>query len=226
MTVGGLVLAAGAGRRFGRPKALVEFDGERLVDRMVWVLREGGCQPLLVVAGAAPLVVSGATVIDNPDWRTGMGSSLRAGLAALPQQVTAVVIVLVDTPWLAAEAVRRLVRAHEAGAELAVSTYAGERGHPVLLGRGHWAALRHRQWATAAPAHTSRAAQPVWLRSTAPGPETPATSITRPNWADRDRRYDPAVISALTPGLLLLVAAYGVAALVLTAMVRAPREYW
>jgi CTP:molybdopterin cytidylyltransferase MocA len=138
VTVGGLVLAAGAGRRFGRPKALVDFGGERLVDRMVCVLREGGCQPLLVIAGAAPLVVPGATVIDNPDWHTGMGSSLRAGLAALPQQVTAVVIVLVDTPWLAAEAVRRLVRAHEAGAELAVATYTGERGHPVLLGRGHW----------------------------------------------------------------------------------------
>jgi CTP:molybdopterin cytidylyltransferase MocA len=138
VTVAGLVLAAGAGRRFGRPKALVELDGERLVDRMVWVLREGGCQPLVVIAGAAPLVVPGATVIDNPDWHTGMGSSLRAGLAALPQQVTAVVIVLVDTPWLGADAVHRLIQAHEAGAELAVATYSGGRGHPVLLGRTHW----------------------------------------------------------------------------------------
>ena len=88
MTVAGLVLAAGAGRRFGGPKALVELDGERLVDRMVRVLRAGGCQPLVVVAGAVPLAVSGATVVDNPDWRTGMGSSLRSGLAALPDQAS------------------------------------------------------------------------------------------------------------------------------------------
>ena len=138
MTVAGLVLAAGAGRRFGGPKALVELDGERLVDRMVRVLRAGGCQPLVVVAGAVPLAVSGATVVDNPDWRTGMGSSLRSGLAALPDQASAAVVVLVDTPWIGPDAVGRLVQAHATGAALAVATYAGVRGHPVLLGRTHW----------------------------------------------------------------------------------------
>jgi CTP:molybdopterin cytidylyltransferase MocA len=138
MTVAGLVLAAGQGRRFGAPKALVELDGERLVDRAVRVLRDGGCVPVVVVMGAAGLDVPGALVVDNPDWRTGMGSSLRTGLAALPEHATAAVIVLVDTPWLGPEAVRRLVRAHDAGAELAVATYAGERGHPVLLGHPHW----------------------------------------------------------------------------------------
>jgi nicotine blue oxidoreductase len=138
VTVAGLVLAAGAGRRFGGPKALVELDGERLVDRMVRVLRAGGCQPLVVVAGAVPLAVSGATVVDNPDWRTGMGSSLRSGLAALPDQASAAVVVLVDTPWIGPDAVGRLVQAHATGAALAVATYAGVRGHPVLLGRTHW----------------------------------------------------------------------------------------
>ncbi len=140
MTVAGLVLAAGAGRRFGRPKALVELDGERLVDRAVRVVRDGGCQPVIVVAGAATLQVPDALVVDNPQWATGMGSSLRTGLAALSQRATAAVIVLVDTPWLGPDAVRRLVRAHDAGAQLAVATYAGERGHPVLLGRSHWVA--------------------------------------------------------------------------------------
>jgi CTP:molybdopterin cytidylyltransferase MocA len=138
VTVAGLVLAAGAGRRFGGPKALVELDGERLVDRMVRVLGAGGCQPLVVVAGAAPLAVPGATVVDNPDWRTGMGSSLRSGLAALPDQASAAVVVLVDTPWIGPEAVGRLVQAHATGAALAVAIYAGVRGHPVLLGRAHW----------------------------------------------------------------------------------------
>ncbi|MGH8774646.1 MAG: nucleotidyltransferase family protein [Jiangellaceae bacterium] len=139
--VAGLVLAAGEGRRYGRPKALVEFDGERLVDRAVRLAHDGGCSPVVVVAGAAPLAVDGARVVDNADWRSGMGSSLRAGLAALPATASAVVVLLVDTPWLGPEAVRRLIAAHQTGAELASATYDGERGHPVLLGRGHWAGV-------------------------------------------------------------------------------------
>src|ERR671915_252345 len=58
--VAGLLLAAGEGRRFGRPKALVEFDGERLVDRGVRTLREAGCGPIVVVMGAAAIEVIGA----------------------------------------------------------------------------------------------------------------------------------------------------------------------
>ena len=81
----GLLLAAGEGRRLGRPKATLELDGERLVDRGVRTLRDGGCSPVLVVAGAAQIEVIGAVVVPNPDWRDGMGSSLRAGLAAARQ---------------------------------------------------------------------------------------------------------------------------------------------
>jgi CTP:molybdopterin cytidylyltransferase MocA len=139
VSVAALVLAAGEGRRFGGPKALVELDGERLVDRAVRVVREGGCDPVVVVAGAAVLDVPHALVVGNPQWATGMGSSLRMGLASLPDRATAAVIVLVDTPWLGPQAVRRLVQAYIAGADVAVATYAGERGHPVLFGRWHWA---------------------------------------------------------------------------------------
>ncbi len=139
--VAGLVLAAGAGRRFGGPKALVELDGERLVDRAARVLAAGGADPVVVVLGAAVVDVPGAdAVVVNPDWASGMGSSLRAGLAAPALAgCTAVVVVLVDTPGIRATAVRRLVDAHAGGADLAVATYGAERGHPVLLGREHWA---------------------------------------------------------------------------------------
>lgn len=140
--VAGLVLAAGEGQRFGRPKAIVELDGERLVDRAVRIAAAGGCHPIIVVSGAIALDVAGAFVVNNPRWRTGMGSSLRAGLDALPSGVTAAIIVLVDTPWLGPEAVRRLIEAHAGGAQLAVATYDGEPGHPVLLGRSHWDAIR------------------------------------------------------------------------------------
>jgi CTP:molybdopterin cytidylyltransferase MocA len=142
MTVAGLVLAAGEGRRFGAPKALVELDGERLVDRAVRVICEGGCEPVVVVAGAAALELpDAACVVDNPGWATGMGSSLRMGFAALPERVEAVVVVPVDTPWIGPEAVRLLIAVHGRGAELAVATYAGARGHPVLIGRKHWAGV-------------------------------------------------------------------------------------
>ncbi|EXG79457.1 putative MobA-like protein [Cryptosporangium arvum DSM 44712] len=135
----GIVLAAGAGRRFGRPKALVEYQGTRLVDRAVSLLSTGGCSPVLVVAGAAPLTVEGATVVDNPDWESGMGSSVRAALSVA--DAAAAVLVPVDTPFLGADAVRRLIAAYRAGASVAAATYRGERGHPVLIAAEHWPAV-------------------------------------------------------------------------------------
>jgi CTP:molybdopterin cytidylyltransferase MocA len=131
--VAGLLLAAGQGRRFGRPKALVEYDGERLVDRGVRILRGAGCSPVLVIIGAVTVEVIGAVVVPNPDWRSGMGSSLRAGLAALPPGCPAAVVALVDQPCVTAEAVGRLLEAYGSGARLAVATYEGRPRNPVLI---------------------------------------------------------------------------------------------
>jgi nicotine blue oxidoreductase len=136
--VAGLVLAAGGGRRMGRPKALLRLRGELLVERACRLLADGGCAPVLAVLGAGAGEVpalAGVTAVRNPDWPTGMASSLRAGLAAVPPAAGAVVVTLVDTPLLGPEAVRRLVAAGRDGAEAAVATYGGEQGHPVLLAR-------------------------------------------------------------------------------------------
>src|SRR4051794_1408538 len=147
MRVAGLVLAAGEGRRFGGPKAVATLEGERLVDRAVRSLTEAGCSPVLVVSGAVDLEVPGARVISNPLWRTGMGSSLRAGLDGLARyreadggEVDSAVVLLVDTPWLTAGAVRRLVELGSA-APAAIATYDGRRGHPVLLSAPIWSAV-------------------------------------------------------------------------------------
>jgi CTP:molybdopterin cytidylyltransferase MocA len=139
--VAGLVLAAGEGSRFGGPKALVELDGERLVDRAVRVLRDGGCEPVYVVAGAVPVEVPGATTVVNDDWETGMASSLRAGLAALPDRAGAVVIALVDQPGIGADVVARLVRRLHESHELVVATYEGQPRNPVGVARPLWAAV-------------------------------------------------------------------------------------
>ena len=139
MSVTGLVLAAGEGKRLGTPKAMLEIGGRRLVDRAADVLREAGLADVVVVTGARSLDVPGARVVDNPDWPDGMGSSLRAGLAALPAESEAVVVMLVDTPGLGPAVVRRLVAAHDDGAQVVVATYDGEPRNPVLLAREHWA---------------------------------------------------------------------------------------
>lgn len=140
--VAGLLLAAGSGRRYGGPKALVSYQGRPLVLRSRDVLVAAGCAPVLVVVGAQAKAVTalvGSGAIRNPAWPTGMGSSLRAGLAALEATaVTAVVVVLVDMPGVGVEAVRRLAAVARPDG-LAVAGYHGNRwGHPVLLGREHW----------------------------------------------------------------------------------------
>jgi CTP:molybdopterin cytidylyltransferase MocA len=145
VTVAGLVLAAGAGRRFGGPKALVVLDGELLVDRAVRTLHDGGCAPVVVVLGAAAADVvararlDGAVVIVNDDWATGMGSSLRCGLAASADLGGhAVVVALVDQPLVTAGVVRRLVGGWAVGRPARVASYDGQPRNPVLLPAAVW----------------------------------------------------------------------------------------
>lgn len=146
--VAALVLAAGGGRRYGMPKALVEYEGSLLVERAVRTAR-AVCDPVLVVLGAAMVEVwqradlGGATVVGNRDWESGMASSLRtgiAGLQALGSGIDAALVLLVDVPGLTPDALRRLA-GHAAPDALVVPTYDGVRGHPVLLGREHWAGV-------------------------------------------------------------------------------------
>jgi nicotine blue oxidoreductase len=159
----GLVLAAGEGRRFGGPKALIEIDGELLVDRAARLARDGGCDPVVVVLGAVADEVVGAAALDqtvvvvNDSWRAGIGSSLRCGLAALAdQQAPAAVVLLVDQPEVRTEAVRRLVGAWQDGAVAVAASYGGEARNPVLLDAAIWAEV-------CATAHGDVGAR-AWLR--------------------------------------------------------------
>jgi CTP:molybdopterin cytidylyltransferase MocA len=148
--VEGLLLAAGAGRRMGMPKALVHDDAGSWLMRGVATLRDGGCARVTVVLGAEadrvrPLLADlDVAEVFADDWAEGMGASLRTGLRSLARSSdTGVVVSLVDLPDLVSDVVARVIAAAEpfGPAALVRAAYDGKPGHPVLLGRDHWAAV-------------------------------------------------------------------------------------
>ena len=157
--VAGILLAAGDGSRLGQPKATVELAGSTLAERGVALLREGGTELVVVVTGAIPVELPGAIEVHNPDWLSGMGSSLAYGLRALggdhvpadcvtahghvagATDIEAAVIALADQPLVGSESVRRLIAAYRDGATVAVAAYAGKPRNPVLIAREHWPAV-------------------------------------------------------------------------------------
>ena len=149
----GLVLAAGAGTRFGRPKALARTeDGTPWVALAVSMLRDAGCGHVLVALGAAAdearaLVPGGTQLLIVERWREGVSAALRAGIdAETAVRADALLITLVDTPSAPSTAAARVsesaLAAASASRALARAVYAGSPGHPVLIGREHWHALR------------------------------------------------------------------------------------
>lgn len=136
----GVVLAAGAGSRFGMPKVLAE-KGDWL-RRAVAALAGGGCAEVIVVLGAVVVDVPGpARAVVAARWADGMSASLREGLAAVGDAEW-VVLHTVDTPDVGADVVRRVLHAAGgAGSGLARAIYEGRPGHPVVVARRHLSEL-------------------------------------------------------------------------------------
>ena len=131
-----VVLAAGAARRFGSPKQQLLL--EPVLER---VRRSAVGESVVVVLGAHELETSARTV-HCPEWQRGPGASLRCGLAALPPEAEAAVVVLADGPRLASEAIDRVIASwNESHAPVVAATYGGVRLHPVLLAREAWDAI-------------------------------------------------------------------------------------
>ena len=130
--VTGVVLAAGAGTRLGRPKAELVVAGERLLDRAVRELRAAGCTEVVAVVRAGTPVRDAVAVV-NPDPDRGMGSSLRLALAAASGERA--VIVLVDTPGIDADSIRSVL---DVEAPFVIARYGDRRGHPVAIERALW----------------------------------------------------------------------------------------
>jgi nicotine blue oxidoreductase len=138
-TVGGVLLAAGAGTRFGMPKVLAA-QGEWLTTAVA-ALHLGGCDDVVVVLGAVIVdVPAPARVVIAPEWSDGLSASLRAGLGAVDADYA--VVHTVDTPDVGADVVSRvLAAARSCTSGLARAVYGDVPGHPVVIANRHWAEL-------------------------------------------------------------------------------------
>jgi len=140
-----VVLAAGRGLRFGgeTPKPLAPFRGRPLVTHAVRAALDSGLAPVVVVVSDAEVeaVLPPAVRVARNDLpELGISSSLQAALRAIEAdaEIDGVVVGLADQPLVGADAYRRVARAYDDGARLAVASYGGVRANPVLIGRDHW----------------------------------------------------------------------------------------
>jgi molybdenum cofactor cytidylyltransferase len=137
-----VILAAGMSKRLGRPKQLLELNGVPLVRHVATRVNSSTVDRVLVVTGAessrvrAALAGLGTGFVVNPAYESGQASSLRAGLAALPGDADAMVVLLADQPGIDPVTIDRVVAARrERGAGIVMAQYGEDRGHPVLFGR-------------------------------------------------------------------------------------------
>jgi molybdenum cofactor cytidylyltransferase len=148
---GAVILAAGASRRIGVPKQMLEIGGEPMLRRAARVAIEANCCPVVVVTGAhassSRQALRGLDVGEakNQQWESGMSSSIRVGIEAVMAanpQIATVVLMVCDQPFVTRETILGLVRAQrETNCSIVASRYDGSYGVPALFGRAHFAEL-------------------------------------------------------------------------------------
>jgi len=145
-----LVLAAGESRRMGDANKLtIPVDGTPMVARVVDALQQSRAQRVIVVTGHEPERIQDALsdrnveLVHNPDYAEGIGASVRAGVAALGDDVDGALIALADMPWVSTEVINLLIDAFTSDPELSIfiPMFGGKRGNPVLWGAQHFPEL-------------------------------------------------------------------------------------
>lgn len=156
MRVAALILAAGASTRLGEPKQLLHLGSltggatsdERLLERAIRIAVEARCSPVVVVLGAyageilEACHMEGVAVVRNEGWAEGMGSSVRVGMAAMPAEISGVVLMTCDQPAVTTEHLSSLIVLGDATGEAVGSAYAGRGGVPAFIPAGLFARLR------------------------------------------------------------------------------------
>jgi molybdenum cofactor cytidylyltransferase len=145
--IGGIVLAAGAGTRFGGAKQLATLDGRPLLEHALRAMAAAPVGRMLVVLGAGAEEVAervdlhGAEPVFCDRWEEGQAASLATALAEM-EDAEAAVVLLGDQPRVATDAIRRVIAARGRGSAAVRATYGGDPGHPVLLERELFDRLR------------------------------------------------------------------------------------
>jgi molybdenum cofactor cytidylyltransferase len=141
MSVGLIILAAGGSTRLGSPKQLLRFGGQTLIRRAAMVAVESRCDRVVVVIGSSAEEMKGeleglrVTIVENPEWQSGMSSSIRAGLVEVPSD-DAVLIMLCDQPFVTADVLDNLIDTyHKTGMPIVASDYGAARGVPALFSK-------------------------------------------------------------------------------------------
>lgn len=134
--VGAVILAAGASTRLGEPKQFLSFEGETLLRRVTKAAHEAGCAPVVVIAGdlgdrvRAELHDLPVQVVHNAEWRSGIGTSIKRGVAHVRHGASAIMMLTCDQPFVSAEIIRKLCREDH---PIVASGYAGTVGIPALF---------------------------------------------------------------------------------------------
>ncbi|MBA2688936.1 MAG: nucleotidyltransferase family protein [Gemmatimonadaceae bacterium] len=148
--IGAIVLAAGGSSRLGYSKQLIEFQGSPLVRRAVLAVQATGANPVVVVVGSdaekvavAIQDIDGITICRNTDWKSGLSSSLKAGLRAVQDfpAIDAVLVTLSDQPFISGDVLRQLVDCFTESHRLVAAEYEGVLGVPALFGKEYFDAL-------------------------------------------------------------------------------------
>jgi molybdenum cofactor cytidylyltransferase len=140
--IAAIVLAAGQSRRMGRNKLLIEIDGAAMVERAVDAALASSAGPVITVLGheaasiRARLNGRNVTLVENPDYEQGLSTSLKRGIAALPDNADGIIVCLADMPGIDARLIDRLIAAFNPveGREIIAPSHNGKRGNPVLWG--------------------------------------------------------------------------------------------
>ena len=146
LDTGAIILAAGGSSRLGQPKQVLQHQGQSLLRRTITAAREAGCSPIAVVVGAERKriteEVEGVFTIENPEWQSGIGSSIRAALRELLRafpHLETLILLACDQPFVSRDTIIGLKTKHEETKKpIVASAYASTVGIPALFHRTYF----------------------------------------------------------------------------------------
>lgn len=147
MTTAALIPAAGASVRMGRPKLLLELGGRTLIENAIGTASMAGCSPIVVVVGGGPPQIAdiarrlGAEVVQNDEWRQGIGTSIARGMSALPRDTDVVLILPADQIDVEPEHLQRLIASARDEGGVAATDFGANRGAPAAFFIGEFGLL-------------------------------------------------------------------------------------